>query len=89
MKYQNLMINRINEENEIEDYGAKMFKRGALIFCLLSSIYFGQGVLKSLGEIENQQMARKSGVPFVEQSYTSYMFLGAKNLAEKVYSTLK
>lgn len=89
MKYQNPMIKGINEENEIEDFGAKVFKRGALIFCLLSSMYLGQGVLKSLGEIENQQMARESGVPFVEQSYVNYMCLGAKNLAGKVYSILK
>lgn len=82
------MIHRINKENGIEDY-AKMFKRGALIFCLLSSMYFGQSVLKGLGEIENQQMARESGVPSVEQSYVGYMCLGAKNLAEKVYSILK
>ena len=71
------------------EYTTKILKRSALALCLFSTIYFGQGVLKSFGEIENKNTARKKGVPVIEQSYTNYLCLGAKNLAEKVYSPLK
>ena len=83
------MIRRINGTNEIEDYGTKIFKRSTLIFCVLTSLYLGQGILKSFGEIENQEIARKNEVPAIEQSYTDYLCLGAKNLAGKILSSIK
>ena len=82
------MIERLEEDNS--DYlESSLLTKCALGFCILTALYFSSGVLKGFGEIENQNMARVQGVPPVEQSYVGYMCLGAKSLAEKVYSTLK
>lgn len=83
------MIRRINGESEPEDYESKLFKKIAIGFTLLSALYISQGILKGLGEIENQEMARKTGVPTIEQSYSGYMCLGAKNLAGKIFPSIK
>jgi len=83
------MINRLSRENRTDCYNTKTLERSILIFCLLASVYFGQGVLKGFGELENQEMAKKIGVPAIEQSYTNYLCLGAKNLAGKIFPSIK
>jgi hypothetical protein len=85
------MIRRL-ERHSYEDEearGEKIFKGVSLGICLLASVYFGQGVLKGLGKIENENMAKKIGVAPIEQSYTGYLSLGTKNLVERIYSTFR
>ncbi|MBR9701977.1 hypothetical protein GOV13_03575 [Candidatus Pacearchaeota archaeon] len=76
----------LNEFNDIR-YGP--FQKITLVFGLIAALHFSQGALRGFGEIENISMAKVNGVPVIEQSYADYMCLGAKNLAGKVYSTLK
>jgi len=89
MKYQSPMIKRINGNFEKESYESKLFKRITIGFALISTLYFGQGVLKGFGEIENQEIARKIGVPAIEQSYGDYLCLGAKNIAGRIFPPIK
>jgi len=83
------MIKKIEEIGEIRPKNPYNLKKLTALVGTAAIIYFGQGILKGFGEIENQQMARKMKVPAIEQNYTGYICLGAKNLAEKIYSALK